>query len=516
MKYFTLPCIFLLLLNCSTRNSRYDVVIRNAKVIDGSNQPAYRAHVAIAGDTIAAIERGEKAPAGKRTVDAEGYVLCPGFIDPHTHTIRDLTDTAHSANLNYLLQGVTTVFAGNDGNSVFDIGKRLSRWENQGIGTNAALYIGHSTIRRKIMGMRNQEPTPEEMENMKKVVVKGMKEGAFGFSSGLYYAPASYSNTEEVIELVREVAAYGGHYDVHLRDESSYNIGLLAAVEETVRIARESGVHGHIAHLKCLGADVWGKSPEVIRIVEEARRQGITITADQYPYPASGSSIAGALMPRWALTDDPPPAEKLADPKFRKRIVAAMEENMRRRGGPATLLLTYPNDEHRKLKGQNLAQVAALWNMPPVEAAIEIFLHGGSSLGSFNMREDDITTFMRQPWVMTGSDGSGGHPRKYGTYAKKIREYVLQKNILTLEEMIERSTSLPARTFGIPKRGEIKVGYYADLILFKPEEIADRATFEDPTALAVGMTYVLVNGQIAIDRGTFTGTLAGRPLRKHK
>ncbi len=507
--------LLLILFDCNSSSPTvYDLVIRNGQIIDGSGKPAYRADIGIQGDTIAVLQTNDQPIKGIKEIDASGYTVSPGFIDPHTHAMGDLGDTVRNANLNYLHQGVTTVFTGSDGRSVIQVGDRLRKWEEQGIGTNAIMYIGHGTVRQRVMGMRDAAPTEEELDNMKQLVAKGMKEGAYGLSSGLFYAPASYSTTEEVIELAKVAAQYGGNYDVHQRDESSYTIGLLAAVEETIRIAEEANIPAHIAHIKCLGVDVWGKSTEVIRMVEAARDRGLKVTADQYPYRASGSSITGALVPRWVQTDDPSPKEKLADPKLRPKIIAEMKENMRRRGGPESLLLTFPNKKDKDLVGLNLAQVSERWQVAPIEAAIRIYLNGGSSLGSFNMRQDDIANFMKQPWVMTGSDGSGGHPRKYGSYPKKIRQYVREEKVLPLNEMIQKSTHLPATTFGIPKRGLLKAGYYADIIIFKPEEVIDKATFEDPTALAEGMEHVLVNGQLAITDKAYTGALAGRALRR--
>ncbi len=489
----------------------------NGQVIDGTGNAAYFADIGIARDTIVFVDtsytRGWKT---RRTIDAKGYIVSPGFIDPHTHAGGDLRDSIRNSNINYVMQGVTTVFVGNDGRSARDIEAQFTRWESQGIGTNAVTYVGHGTVRRMVMGMRDNEPTLEEMGSMKALVRKAMEAGAIGLSSGLYYAPASYANTREVIELARVVAEFGGNYDVHIRDESSYNVGLLGAIEETIRISELAGIPGHIAHIKCLGVDVWGKSNDAIRLVENARSRGVAITADQYPYTASGTSITGALVPRWFLAGDEEVGEKLDDPEIRSRLAVDMKENLRRRGGPDRLLITRPNDQNKELKGLTLQEAANKWDMDPVEAAIEILRQGGSALGSFNMQEEDITNFMRQSWVMTGSDGSRGHPRKFGSYPKKIREYVMNKGVLTLEEMIYRSSTLPAMTFKIQKRGVLKPGNYADIIIFKPGEVRDHATFENPEELSEGMYYVLVNGQTAIDKGVYTGALAGRGLKREQ
>ena len=294
----------------------------------------------------------------------------------------------------------------------------------------------------------------------------------------------------------------------------TYNIGLVAAVKETIEIAEKAGLPGHIAHIKCLGVDVWGQSDSIVQIIKAARVKGLEITADQYPYRASGTSIAGALIPRWVLADDPDPRPKFDDPKMKKRIITAMKENMRRRGGPETLLLTFPNKKNIDLKGMTIAEVAQKWKVSPIDAAIEIFKNGGSAIGSFNMHPDDMATFMKQPWVMTGSDGSNGHPRKYGSFPKKMATYVLKENWITMDAMIYRSSGLPATVFDLNKRGFLKPGYYADVLVFDPNHVADQATFEEPTKLAKGMDFVFVNGQLAIQDGQFTGRLAGQALRQ--
>ncbi len=502
--------------SCQEVETSFDILIKNGLILDGSNQEAFRMDLGIRADTIAFIgDSKRKNISATRVIDAEGYTITPGFIDPHTHASGDLNHPERKANLNFLYQGVTTVFVGSDGRSAVNLKEQFKKWERNGVGTNVISYVGHATVRRRIMGMRDAAPTFEEMEQMKKLVRDAMQAGAWGLSSGLYYAPASYATTEEVIALAKVAAEFGGNYDVHMRDESSYNIGLIAAVEETIRIADEAELPAHIAHIKCLGVDVWGKSEEVIRIIEAARSRGLRITADQYPYRASGSSITGALIPRWVLADDPDPRPKFKDVELRPKIVAAMEENMRRRGGPQTLLLTAPNAKNSDLKGLTLAQVAEKWEVSPIEAAIRVFENGGSAVGSFNMQEADMVNFMKQPWVLTGSDGSGGHPRKYGSFPKKIREYVMRKKVLSLKEMIHKSSGLTAQTFGIPKRGLIREGYFADIIVFNPEELQDKASFQAPTEYAEGMEFVLVNGQIAIDKGKYTGALGGRPLQRN-
>ena len=485
-----------------------DLLIRNGSVLDGSGSPAIHADIGIAGDRIVLIEP-HIARAAKRTIDATGLVVTPGFIDPHTHTAADLSDPKRAHNEPYLTQGVTTVVTGNDGDSPIDIAATLAKWKQQGIGTNAALFIGQGTVRREIMQMSDAAPTPAQLEQMKSLVAKAMDGGAIGISTGLYYAPGSYATTEEVIEVSKVAAQHGGIYDTHIRDESSYTIGLLASVRETIRIGKEAHIPVMISHIKALGADVWGQSTQVIALIDAARKAGLNVTASQYPYNASGSSVVASLVPRWAEADGKL-VQNLSDPALHDRLVQEMTENLVRRGGADSLLMTSSKD--KSILGKTLAQIAKERHESPVDAAIQISANGDSSVASFNMKDADIEAFMRQPWVMTCSDGSNGHPRKYGTFPRKLRDYVFDKPVITLPFAIRSSTSLPAQTLGLKDRGLLKQGYFADVLVFDPRTIRDLATYESPRVLATGVRYLTVNGQLAVDNGALTSTLAGRPL----
>ena len=496
--------------------ARADILIVGGTVIDGTGAPARQADVAITGDRISFVGDARSARIDAvRRIDARGLIVAPGFIDPHTHTYGDLeSDRAdRRGNAAYLMQGVTTVVTGNDGGGPVDVAAHLSKWEASGIGTNGALFVGFGSIRQSVLGMRSDAPNASQLATMREMVAKGMEGGALGLSTGLYYAPQSYSTTEEVIALAREAASRGGIYDSHMRDESSYTVGLMGAVREVLRIGREAKLPVHIAHIKALGVDVWGQSDSVIALVDSARAAGMAVTADQYPYTASGTSVGASLLPRWAEAGGRDSLRaRIRNPEVRDHLVADMTDNMRRRGGAKSLLITGGSD--RSLVGKTLEDIAKARNADPILTAIEIIMAGGAGVASFNMNEDDIAQFMRQPWVMTGSDGSDGHPRKYGTYPRKLHEYVLTKHVLTLEEMVQRSSHDVAAAFQMGQRGTLATGWFADIIVMDTAKVAARSTYEEPQRLAEGMQYVLVNGKVAVNDGKLTGVLAGRGVRR--
>jgi N-acyl-D-aspartate/D-glutamate deacylase len=444
-------------------------------------------------------------------VDASGLIVAPGFIDPHTHSLGDLNSPERHGNEPYLMQGVTTVVTGNDGSSPVDVASALAHWKEVGIGTNAALFLGEGSVRAQVMHMSDRPSSPEQLTSMKVLVARGMKDGAIGMSTGLYYAPGSFASTEEIVALAKEAAAGGGIYDTHMRDESTYSIGLLAAVKETIRIGREAGLPVHISHIKALGKDTWGMSPQVIALIREARREGIRITASQYPYNASGTSVGASLIPRWAEAGGRPALlARLSDRSIRPRLMAEMDKNLERRGGPESILIIDARDA--SLKGRTLGAVAKERHESPVEAAIEIIRKADAGVASFNMRDDDIKNFMREDWVMTCSDGVEGHPRKYGTFPRKLRKYVLDEHVISMPFAIRSSTSLPAETLGFKNRGLIQTGFFADIVIFDPKTIRDTATYEHPEVLATGIRYLFVNGRLAVDNGRRTNILAGRAL----
>lgn len=490
-----------------------DLLITGGTVVDGTGASARVADVGIRGDRIAFV--GDAASSGvtaSRTLDASGLVVAPGFIDPHTHTTGDLSSAERHANLDYLMQGVTTVVTGNDGSSPLDIGDTFAQWTRDGIGPNAALFIGEGSVRLKVMGMSDAAPTAAQLDSMRAIVASGMRDGALGLSTGLYYAPGSFASTEEVVQLAKVAAGYGGIYDTHMRDEASYNIGLVGAVEESIRIGREAGIPVHISHIKALGVDVWGESDTVIALIDSARASGVQVAACQYPYTASGTSVGAALLPRWAEAGGRDSLlARMRDSTTRVKLESDMTENLRRRGGADALLITGRGDS--TLTGKTLAKVAAERKVSPIEAALEIVKDGDAGVASFNMKESDIDNFMVQPWVATCSDGSSGHPRKYGTFPRKLRQYVYDRHLLTLEQAVHVSSGLTAQILHLDTRGTLARGKYADVIVFDPATIRDRSTYEEPRLLATGMRYVFVNGKLAIDQGEYTGALPGRVVK---
>ena len=497
-------------------DDQLDLLIIHGRLVDGSGSKARKADVGIRGDRIVFVgDAGQRHFTTARVIDAQGLIVAPGFIDPHAHLLGDLTnDVTTASNQPYLLQGVTTIITGNDGGSVLNIAELLSRWELNGIGTNAGLLAGFGTIRGKVLGAGDTQPSAAQLEEEKQYVARAMDEGAFGLSTGLYYAPQSYSRTEEVIELAKVAAAKGGVYDTHMRDEGSYSIGLLGAINETIRIGREAKISVHISHIKALGPEVWGQSKPALKLMKQARSDGVDIIACQYPYEASGSNLTASLVPRWAeVGGGGKLIQRIDDAQTRAQILAEMNENLKRRGGADSLLIIEARDPG--LVGKRLSQIAEERHQPPAEAALDIIKNiGGAAVASFNMNQKDIDRFMKSPLVLTCSDGSAGHPRKYGSFPRKLHEYVLVRKLISLPFAVRNSSARTAEWFRIPERGLIRNGYYADVIVFDERAVADRSTYEQPARLAVGMKFVIVNGRIAVADGQFTGVRAGRALRK--
>lgn len=504
------------------------VVLRGGQVLDGTGNPWYSADVLVVGDRIArvgVIPPGA-APANARELDVAGLTVMPGFMDPHSHAAPGLENPDLRAAAPLIHQGVTTVFVNPDGGGVVDLAAQRARLDAGGIGVNVALMIGHGSVRREVLGMEDRPPTAEELERMAALVREGMAAGAFGMTGGLYYAPGSYAENDEVVRLAAEIAPWGAFVS-HIRDESDYNIGLVASVEEVIEVAEVQRIRGVVTHFKALGPTVWGLSREATATIDRARARGIEVFADQYPYEASGTSITGALVPRWALAGETMPgmpsplADRLANPTERARLRADMLVALERRGGADTLLLS----RHRadpSLEGRYLDDIAREWEVAPIDAALRLLEAGGAGLVSFNMSEDDIAHIMTREWTMGSSDGGlvpagqgRPHPRFYGAFPRRISRYVRERGVLTLAEAVRGMTSLPATVFRMPDRGLVAAGRIADLLVVDADRFGDGNSYEDPHALAVGIEHVLVNGVFALENGEGTGALAGRVLVPH-
>lgn len=359
------------------------------------------------------------------------------------------------------------------------------------------------------MGTAKRHSTTSELEQMKALLDTAMQQGALGLSSGLYYVPGSFAATEEIVELAKVAAKYNGIYDTHLRDESTFNIGFLAALDEAIDIARKANIHLHVAHIKALGVDVWGQSKQAIENINNARASGVSITADQYPWQASGTNIRSAVMPKWAMADSEKAfLQRIDNPDLINRIRSEIKENIRRRGGPSALLVTASED--KSIVGSTLEQIVKRLEKSAMDTVIHLVKQGKTRVASFNMHEDDIGAFMQQPWVVTSSDGTNGHPRKYASFPQKYQEYVVKAKTLDLQRFIYSSTGQTANILGLADRGEIKTGLKADILIFDPSKYHPEADFKTWDRLSKGVSHLLINGQPVITNGNYTGALAGQ------
>ncbi|WP_025663168.1 N-acyl-D-amino-acid deacylase family protein [Aquimarina megaterium] len=516
IKYCYLFIAILSFYACGKKEISVDLLIRNGMVYNGIDTIASNVSIGIQNDKIVFIGSEDTVDiVSTQNIDAKGMVVSPGFIDPHTHADRDLVKKDKAHNLPFLMQGVTTVVVGNDGESFYPISKYNDLYEKQGIGTNVIQLVGHGTLRNQVMGKGDKKATLADIEQMKTLLKQEMESGAFGISTGLFYAPGSYSNTEEVVALTKLVGEYRGIYDTHLRDESSYTIGLIPAIEEAIEIGAKAQVPIHISHIKCLGVDVWSKSKEIIRMVQKARMSGIEITANQYPYDASATGLKSAVVPRWAESGGLDSLFlRYNNPTHRKKILEETRKNIKRRGGANKLLIVKTDDQ--KFVNKNLLQISKELQMLPEETVFEILKTGYARVASFNMNHRDITNFMKEPWVVTGSDGNTGHPRKYGSFPRKYHKYVKQDKIISLSQFINNSTSKTASIVKLSGRGTIKKGFYADIIIFDPETFKDIADYANAFQYAEGLKYSIVNGKIAVKQGMYIQGLHGKVLKKHK
>lgn len=514
-------CLTVIISDAQPQTETFDVLIKNGRVLDGNGNPWFYADIGIRQDRIVAMGYLDDA-TGSVVLDASGLYVAPGFIDVHSHAATGLGRNELKGAEPILAQGVTTVIVNPDGGGAWPLSEQRLSYENQGVGVNVALMVGHGTVRRQVMGMEDRRPTEQELSQMKLMIRDGLAAGAFGLSSGLYYAPGSYAHIEEIVALAKEVHPRGV-YASHVRDEGDYSIGLVAAVEEVIQVAERAKISGIVTHMKALGPNNWGKSVAATVRIERARARGVSVWVDQYPYAASGTSITGALVPRWAQSGETMPGElsplqrRLENGRELDLIRKAMLANIKRRGGAQTLqVASYIAD--RSLEGRTLYDIAEEKDVAPVDLALSLLKTGGASLVSFNMSEEDVAHIMRKDYTMTCSDGGlvaigegKPHPRYYGTFPRKIDRYVKNLRTVSLPHAVRSMTSLPAAVFGLTDRGQLRTGALADIVVIDLDKIKDRATYKDPHRFSEGVVNVLVNGQL-----TEKDVLAGRVLRPNR
>ena len=530
--------------------STFDLVITNGHIIDGTGSPWYSGDVGIRDGRIAAI--GNLAAASrKRTIDAAGKVVAPGFIDMLGQS--ELSILVEPRLPSKIYQGITTEITG-EGGSIAPLNEAIihadrpgyehyhitpdwrtfrqyfARLEKQGMGINLASYVGATQVRRMVLGDDNKQPTPEQLEQMKALVRDAMKDGTVGVSTALEYAPAPYAKTEELIALAAEGGKFGGIYSTHMRDESN---SILEAIDEALRIGREAHVPVEIWHIKVAGKNNWGRMPEVVAKINAARAAGADVTADTYAYTAWFNDFS-AFVPPWAHDGGAAKlVERLKDPTTRERVRKDMltpsndwDNEWQEIPGPEAIMIgVVQNPKMLPLQGKRLSEIAKLWNKDPVDAILDFLIDDPyAGVAVFGMSQPDVTLALQQPWVAIDNDSSGTspegilghehpHPRAYGTFPRILRKYVREDKALTLEDAIRKMSALPAQRLRLTDRGVLKAGMWADVVIFDPATVRDLATFDNPNQLSEGMDYVLVNGVPVIDQSKMTGALPGKVLR---
>ncbi len=542
----------LLLLAVQLFAQQYDVIVRNGHVIDGTGSPWYSGDVGIRAGKIAAIGNLAEA-SGIRVIDARGMVVAPGFIDMLGQSEMSILVDPHLPSK--VFQGITTEVTG-EGSSIAPTNERLRRadhimfehygikadWstfgeyfarlEKQGMGINLASYVGATQVRRFVIGDEDRAPSPAELEQMKALVRMAMKEGAVGLSTSLQYAPAPYATTEELIALAREAAVFGGIYASHVRNEGN---GIIPALDEAIRIGREASIPVEIWHLKAAGKPNWGRMGEILAHIEEARASGVDISADTYAYPAWFNTFS-AFIPPWAHDGgDEKLVERLKDPAMRARIRKEMEtvttgwdNEWHEIPGPEAILVgVVQSAKLLPLQGKTIAQIAKSWNKDPLDTIFDLLIEDQAftSVAVFGMSEPDVLLALQRPWVSicndsqgTATDGLLGkehpHPRAYGTFPRIVRKYVREDKALRLEDAIRKFSALPAQRMRFTDRGVLKLGMWADMVIFDPEKLTDKATFENPNQISEGMQFVLVNGVPVIAEGKATNALPGKVIKR--
>jgi len=521
-RVLTAAALFIMVLTTGLSAQERTIMIRNGRVLDGTGNPWFHGDVLIRGDRIEAV--GDLAGMdADEIIDATGLYVTPGFIDTHSHADPGLATAGLSHGEPLLAMGLTTIFANLDGGGRVELAAQRGSLLEDGLGVNVAQLIGHGAVRNAAMGTANRHATAAELQHMRELVRAGMEQGAWGLSSGTFYVPGSYAPPEEVTELAKVVAPFGGSYTSHIRDESTYSVGLIAAVDEVIDVGRLAGIPVVLTHVKALGPSVWGYGAAIVQRVQQAREEGVQVYADQYPYTASSTSLQAALLPRWSQAGGRDSLQaRMADPETMVRIREGIVNGLARRGGAARIQLgRYRPDE--SIEGRLLSDLAEERGQDPIDTAIDLMSLAIVGIVSFNMHDDDVETLMTQPWTMTSSDGDlvpmgegVPHPRAYGAFARKIRLYVKEKGTVSLEQAVRSMTSLPAQVFGMTDRGVIRPGGVADISVFDLAALRDVAEFTDPHHYSEGMVHVFVNGEAALKYGEFTGALPGRVLQKRK
>jgi N-acyl-D-aspartate/D-glutamate deacylase len=492
-----------------------DVLLSGGTLHDGSGSEGVVGDVAWRGERIVAVGEFQPGKVGC-TVDCRGLVVAPGFIDLHTHTDGTILKEETRNNLNYLTQGCTTVVTGNCGGGPVDVGELLDKIDAQGAGTNILHLVPHGSVRRRVMNSANRPPTPDELTRMKRLVDRGMREGACGMSTGLIYVPGIFAQTDELVELAKVVASHGGLYVSHIRDEGDK---LLEAIAEAIEIGRRADVHVHVSHFKSCGVPNWGRIRDAVRLIEEARSEGLVVTADQYPYVATSTSLVDTLM---RATEIPGgrndlfkrmDADRELEQAVRKVIAGALSKTRK--------IVIVSCKKHPQWAGKSLKQIAGDEGVEVIDLVLRVQRDGGASVVNFSLCEEDVRYTMTVPWVATASDGSARfpdpqacpHPRNFGTFPRKIGHYARDEKVLSLAQAIRSATGLPADVLGLTDRGYLRPDAYADVVVFDPEVFIDRATFADPQQYSTGVRYLFVAGNLALEDGAPAPELFGRALR---
>jgi N-acyl-D-amino-acid deacylase len=516
---FLFPLLLFSFFSTAQTAPQYDILITNGKIIDGAGNSWYYGNVAVKHGKILAIGRNVTGTA-KKTIDVAGLIVAPGFIDVHTHLEDDEAKDPEAKS--FIYDGVTTCITGNCGSSNVDLGKYFRWIDSLKLSINIASLIGHNDVRKAIMGRANRDATPEEQMRMNDLVEKAMKDGAVGLSTGLQYIPGVYSKTQEVVELAKAAAKYNGVYATHMRHEGD---SIAYSINETLTIGREAKIPLQISHFKCSGQNNWGRSKETVGMVDAARKEGLEVTIDQYPYTASSTSVS-ILIPDKVLADGQDSIRaRLQRPEVRKYVTDELLAILKRRKlkhFAYAVVANYPFDT--TLNGKSIEQINVLKGRKHIakaeaETIMEIVSNGGASAVFHGMSEEDVKRIMQYPFNMIASDasirvmGAGmPHPRGYGTNARVLGKYVREEKIISLEEAIRRMTSLPAQKFQLKDRGLLREGYAADIVIFDEKQVQDISTFDKPHAYSKGFHFVIVNGILTVEQEKHTGARAGTAL----